>query len=99
MAFDFELPSSADAGKDLTSAEAREQALLGRADILAALAEYAASQSALQLEMAKQYPDIHLNTGYEYDQGLQKWGLLGLGTELPLLNRNQGPIAEASARE
>jgi len=96
--FGFELPLGADAGKDLTSAEARQQALRGRADILAALAEYAASQTALQLEIAKQYPDIHLNTGYEYDQGLQKWGLLGLGAELPLLNRNQGPIAEAKAR-
>ena len=55
-------------------------------------------ESALQLEIAKQYPDIHLNTGYEYDQGLQKWGLLGFGVELPLLNRNEGPIAQAEAR-
>jgi outer membrane protein TolC len=52
----------------------------------------------LQIEIAKQYPDIHLNTGYEYDQGLQKWGLLGFGVELPLLNHNEGPIAQAEAR-
>ena len=30
----------------------------------AALAEYAASQSALQLEIANQYPDVHLGPGY-----------------------------------
>ena len=78
-------------------AAARRQALMSRADILGALAEYAATQSALQLEIAKQYPDLHLNPGYEYDQGDNKWGL-GLSLELPLLNHNQGPIAEAEAR-
>ena len=82
----------------LTSSEVRREALQRRPDVLAALADYAASESALQLEIAKQYPDIHLTTGYEYDQGLQKWGLLGFGVELPLLNRNEGPIAQAEAR-
>jgi outer membrane protein, heavy metal efflux system len=82
----------------LTSSEVRRQALQRRPDVLAALADYAASESALQIEIAKQYPDIHLNTGYEYDQGLQKWGFLGFGVELPLLNRNEGPIAQAEAR-
>jgi len=92
----FDLLPSVEAGRDLESAEIRRRALHGRADILAALADYAASQSALQLEIAKQYPDIHLGPGYEYDQGLHKWGL-GVGAELPVLNRNQGPIAEAQA--
>ena len=82
----------------LTSGDLRRQALQRRPDVLAALADYGASESAVQLEIAKQYPDLHLNTGYEYDQGLQKWGLLGFGVELPLLNRNEGPIAEAEAR-
>jgi len=82
----------------LTSIEVRRQALQRRPDLLAALSDYAASESALKIEIAKQYPDLHLNTGYEYDQGLQKWGLLGFGVELPLLNRNEGPIAQAEAR-
>jgi outer membrane protein TolC len=47
--------------------------------------------------VAKQYPDVHLNPGYEYDQGDNKWGV-GLSLELPMLNQNQGPIAEAEAR-
>lgn len=81
----------------LTSALARRQALTGRADIRAALAEYEAAQSALQLEIAKQYPDVHLGTGYQWDQGDSKFNL-GLSAELPVLNRNQGPIAEAKAR-
>ena len=82
----------------LTSAEMRRQALQRRPDVLAALADYAASEAALRIEVAKQYPDVHLNPGYEYDQGLEKWGFLGFGVELPVLNRNEGPIAEAEAR-
>jgi outer membrane protein TolC len=82
---------------ELATADARRQALLGRADILGALAEYAAVESALQLEIAKQYPDIHLNPGYEFDQGDSKWSP-GLTVTLPVLNQNQGPIAEAQAR-
>jgi outer membrane protein TolC len=77
-------------------AELRERALLGRADILRALAEYAASQSALQLEIARQYPDLTLGPGYEYDQGDNKWSL-GLAVSLPP-DRNRGAIAEATAR-
>src|SRR5262245_13929800 len=75
----------------------RREALESRPDILSALAEYAAAQSTLQLEIAKQYPDVHLGPGYEYDQGENKWAL-GLSVELPVRNRNQGPIAEAQAR-
>ncbi|HOA63228.1 MAG TPA: TolC family protein, partial [Verrucomicrobiota bacterium] len=82
---------------DLDSPTARRQALLNRADVLAALSEYAASEAALRLEIAKQYADIHLNPGYEYDQGDNEWGV-GLSLELPALNQNQGPIAEAEAR-
>ena len=83
--------------EDLESVQFRQRALHSRADILAVLADYAASQSALQLEIAKQYPDFHLGPGYEYDQGLHKWGL-SVGADLPVLNRNEGPIAEARAK-
>lgn len=85
-----ELPAGLDAP------EVRQQALLNRADILSALAEYAASQSMLQLQIARQYPDIQLGPGYEYDQGDNKWSL-GLSISLPG-NRNRGQIAEARAQ-
>lgn len=81
----------------LPSPDVRRQALLNRADILGALAEYAAAQSALQLEIAKQYPDVHLGPGYQLDQTDNKWSL-GLTVTLPVLNQNQGAIAEAQAR-
>jgi cobalt-zinc-cadmium efflux system outer membrane protein len=92
------LDGTADAvAASLTTQEVRHAALLGRADILGALADYAAAEAALQLEIAKQYPDVHFNPGYEWDQGDNIWSL-GLTVELPVLNRNQGPIAEAVAR-
>ncbi len=81
----------------VTAPEVRGEAVLHRADVRSALANYAASQSALQLEIANQYPDIHLGPGYELDQTDNKW-TLGLTVPLPVLNRNEGPIAEAKAR-
>src|SRR5439155_21623609 len=92
LAFDFSTP--ADAASNLTSPEARRQALQTRPDILSALAQYAATQSALQLEIARQYPDVHLGTGYQFDEGQNKCAL-GATVELPVLNRNQGPNAKA----
>jgi len=86
-------------GKNFSPAElsaARAVSLQTRADILAALANYQASQSALQLEIAKQYPDIHLGPGYQYDTGDSKWSL-SIGADLPIFNQNEGPIAEAKA--
>lgn len=79
------------------SPQVRRQALLSRPDILAALEGYEAAQSALQLEIAKQYPDLHLGPGYKFDEGLDKW-IFGLSLTIPVLNQNQGPIAEARAR-
>jgi outer membrane protein TolC len=80
----------------LPAEEARGRALLERSDVLAMLDGYAASEAALRLELARQYPDLHLGTGYQFDQGQNKWAL-GLSLELPVLNQNQGPIAEAVA--
>jgi len=86
-------------GKNFSTGElsaARAVSLQTRADIMAALANYQASQSALQLEIAKQYPDIHLGPGYQYDTGDSKWSL-SIGADLPIFNRNEGPIEEAKA--
>lgn len=82
----------------LTAPEVRRQAILNRADIRGALAEYAASQAVLQLEIANQYPDVHLGPGYELDQTDNKW-TLGVSFTLPLLNQNQGAMGEARAQQ
>lgn len=88
------------AADSMTTSQVRDLALRGRADILSALADYAASQSALQLAVARQYPDIHLNPGYSWNAGStgeQDWQV-GVTVELPVLTQHKGGIAEASAR-
>ena len=40
---------------------------------------------------------MHLQPGYIFDQGEHKFAF-GASVELPVLNQNQGPIAEAKAR-
>lgn len=78
------------------SASTRRRALTSRADLLALLADYAAAEAGLRLEIARQYPDVRLNPGYDYNSGQNRWQL-GLNVELPF-NRNRGPIAQAEAR-
>ena len=75
----------------------RQVALRGRSDVLAALADYAAAQSALQLEIANQYPNIQANPGYTWEVGEHRWAL-GAMMPLPIMHQNQGAIAEAEAK-
>jgi cobalt-zinc-cadmium efflux system outer membrane protein len=82
---------------DFPAGELRRHAVLNRSDILAALSEHAASDSALRLEIAKQYPDLRIGPDYQLDQTDSKW-TIGLALDLPIFSRNRGPIAEAEAR-
>ena len=82
---------------DAVSADLSERALTGRPDILAALADYAAAEADLRMQLARQYPDLHVAPGFGWDQGARRWSL-GLTAEIPLLNQHRGPIGEAEAR-
>lgn len=73
-------------------------ALRQRPDVLASLADYAAAQSALQLEVANQYPNIQANPGYTFNTDEHRWSLGATALQLPIFNRNQGPIAEMAAK-
>ncbi len=75
----------------------REDALLVRADVRSAVVGYSLSEGALRLEVAKQYPEVHLGPGYTWDHGVKRLQF-NLGLTLPLVNRNRGAIAEAEAR-
>ncbi len=83
--------------EDLPLAAVQRAGLLNRLDVRRALMEYAVSETALQLEVAKQYPDIQWNPGYSFDEGHHKFAL-GPSLTLPIFNRNRGPIGEARAR-
>lgn len=81
---------------DTAVGQLRQRALVGRSEIIAALAEYEAAQSGLQLAIAGQYPNLTLGPGYQYDFGTNKY-LLSPSLALPVFNRNEGPIAQAVA--
>jgi len=81
----------------VSQASVRRAGLLSRPDVRRSLAEYAVAEAALQLEVARQYPDIPLSPGYGFDEGHHKF-TIGPSLVIPLLNRNRGPIAEADAR-
>jgi cobalt-zinc-cadmium efflux system outer membrane protein len=95
---DIRLDSFEAVNPEFAGETARAWAVLNRADVLIALAGYEASQAALQLEVANQYPDIHIGPGYTYDAGAHKFAMSLSGIQLPFVNRNEGPIAEAEAR-
>ncbi|HEX8876505.1 MAG TPA: TolC family protein [Phycisphaerales bacterium] len=65
--------------------------------IQVATAEYRAAERTLELEVRKQYPDLHLSPGYGREDA-QDQVLLGLSLPLPILNANRRAIAEARAQ-
>jgi outer membrane protein TolC len=75
----------------------RADAVQNRLDVRRALEQYEASQSALQLQVAQQYPDINLGPAYSYEEATNLISL-SLSSVLPIRNQNQGPIAEAEAQ-
>jgi outer membrane protein TolC len=81
----------------ITHAQLQHDAVLNRLDLREALGVYAGTEAALQLEIAKQYPDFRLGPAYSFDDGSSRF-ILGMGLALPIFDRNQGPIAEALAR-
>ena len=91
---DLDSPPSA---QSFSPREIRRDAVLDRLDIRRSLAQYAAAEADLQLEIEKQYPDVQIAPGYTYEEK-NSFFTLGISMTLPLFNRNQGPIAEAEAR-
>lgn len=75
---------------------ARTTALLSRADLSAAIDDYAEAENELRQAVARQYPQITPTPGYYWDHGINKFPL-DVGLTLPLFNRNRGEIAEARA--
>jgi len=83
--------------ESLSPQQVQRDAVVNRLDVRRALAQYAAAEADLQIEIAKQYPDVAIGPGYTYEEK-NNFFTLGVSTTLPIFNRNQGPIAEAEAR-
>ena len=90
----MDTPPSAES---LSPEEVQRDAVLNRLDVRRSLAQYAAAEAGLRLEIAKQYPDINIGPGYTYEER-NSFFTVGFSTTVPLFNRNQGPIGEAEAR-
>lgn len=82
---------------ELPSQEVRTAAVTNRLEVRRALAQYEAAQSNLQLEIARQYPDVNIGPGYGFEEAFHLVGL-NLSSVIPLRNHNEGPIAEAEAQ-
>lgn len=81
----------------LPADDIQRAAMLNRIDLRVGLARYAATESRLRLEIARQVPEITLGPGFFFDQGDRVWSL-GASLLLALFDRNEGPIAEAEAQ-
>jgi cobalt-zinc-cadmium efflux system outer membrane protein len=97
VTLDFAAMQDLPASNSLPVARFKTYALTRRPDIRAALMRYAASAQALKLEIARQYPDLQIGPGYQWDQGSHRWSI-GFSLSLPVFNQNQGPIAQARAQ-
>lgn len=71
--------------------------LMNRLDVQRFLVEYAAAESDLRLQVARQHPDISLGPSYSFGEGANSY-TIGPGLVLPLFDRNRGPIGESEAR-
>ncbi len=90
----FDHPAAPAAG--LSSGSLRQLAVTERTDVRSSLAQYEAAQSALQLQVANQYPNLLLGPGYNYEFGTNRF-ILNPAIDFPIFNQNQGPIAQAVA--
>lgn len=75
----------------------RVEAALGRRDVLRAIVDYDLAESALRLEVARQYPEIHIGPGYVWERGVSKLPF-NLSLVLPPSDLNRAAIAQAEAK-
>jgi outer membrane protein TolC len=72
----------------------RDMALMNRLTVRHALADYAVTEQALRLAVARQYPDVTVGPGYSYDRGDHAI-TLAISAIVPLLHDESDVIAQA----
>lgn len=80
----------------LPIAAVRKAGVLHRADIRRALAEYAAADAAVRLEVAKQYPDVQLTPSYQFQEGFGEY-ILNTALQPLAIHRSRPIIQQAEA--
>jgi CRISPR system Cascade subunit CasA len=91
------LPNAVDAPSVSDLTIWRQEAALRRRDVLRAVADYDAAEQGLRLEVAKQYPDVHLGPGYTFERGEHKIPF-DLTLVLPPRDLNRANIQSAEAK-
>ena len=71
--------------------------VLHRADIRRALADYGAADAVLQLEIARQYPDVQLTPSYSFEEGFARYVLNAALQPISGGRRSKALIAQAEA--
>jgi outer membrane protein, heavy metal efflux system len=81
----------------IQSALLQQEALLNRIDIRRSLANYAAAEAKIRLEIAKQTPDFSLTPGLLFEFGDKIWSL-GFSSLLQFLNNQQPTMIKHAER-
>ncbi len=77
----------------------KDDVIQNHLDLAQIRAEYEVAEKRLRLEVAKQYPDLILGTGYAEEPGETKeFFNLSVGIKLPIFDRNQVNIAKFSGK-
>jgi outer membrane protein, heavy metal efflux system len=85
----------------------RNDALIGRPQIVHALREYDLAEVGVESEVARRWPQLEVTPAYAWGgNGVREESLedvaresaVGASFELPVLNQHQGPVGEALAR-
>jgi outer membrane protein, heavy metal efflux system len=91
------LPATADAPGPVDLTRLRQEAALGRSDVLRAILDYDLAENGLRLEVASQYPALRVQPGYTYERGVVKLPL-GINLQLPPIDSNRAAIRAAESR-
>ncbi len=91
------VPSVTFAARTTSADELRRLLESSNPELAAVRTEYEVSEQSLRSEVRKQYPDLTIGPGYGSDQGDDRV-VVGLSLPIPLWNRNQQGVAQASAQ-
>ncbi len=78
----------------LESKVLQQEALLNRIDIRRSIAQYAAAETEIKLQVAQQTPDISLNPGVLFEFGDKIWSL-GFSSLLKLFHKDSALVEQA----
>lgn len=93
----FDFAAVAGATPPPEGADIQRAALLNRIDLRRKLADYAAAEAAVKLEVARQYPDLTILPGYFWDADESIWSI-AFSALVPPVARTRALIREAEAR-